>query len=181
MKTRYLTKLATLVFLGFSVPAAAHDCSRHNDQNHKHCAGDEGPQTTYTVEVQAGNVSGVVATGACAGVTTSSKRSVSFPAGCGQVMLDGMNYDLFGLEVKFTNKGTSTMHFFRTTCCAPNNSAYNTGYLEGLMEPADDVGAAFQITVNETEVFLKKIHQPNRGTTLTDPISVGKIVYTADP
>ncbi len=43
MKTRYLALLATLAFLGFSVPAAAHKCSRHADQNHKHCVSDPAP------------------------------------------------------------------------------------------------------------------------------------------
>lgn len=149
--------MATLVFLGFSVPAAAHDCSRHDDKTHKHCGGD-GPQTTFTVEMQAGTVEGVIATGSCTGFTTSSVRSVSFPAGCGQVTLQGDVYDLFGVEVKFTKKGTSAMLFYISTCCAPNNSVYNTGYLTGLMEPA---GAAFQINVNLTGVVLTKIHQPN--------------------
>ena len=39
MKTRYLALLTALAFLGFSVSAAAHDCSRHSDPNHKHCSG----------------------------------------------------------------------------------------------------------------------------------------------
>ena len=43
MKTRYLALLATLAFLGFSVPAAAHDCGRHADQNHKHCVSAPAP------------------------------------------------------------------------------------------------------------------------------------------
>ena len=43
MKTRYLAILATLAFLGFSVPAAAHECSRHADQSHKHCPDDPEP------------------------------------------------------------------------------------------------------------------------------------------
>ncbi len=39
MKTRYLAILATLTFLGFSAPAAAHECSRHGEgSTHKHCA-----------------------------------------------------------------------------------------------------------------------------------------------
>ncbi len=184
MKTRYLATLATLVFLGFSVPAAAHDCGRHDDKTHKHCGGD-GPQTTFTVEVTAGDdeeFDWVVATETeeknCAGFTTSSVRSVVFPPGCGQVTLDGEDFDLLGIEVKFTKKGTSAMLFFITTSFAPNNSVYNTGYLAATMEPA---GAAFQIIVNQTGVELIKIHQPNKGTTLVDTISVGNIVYTADP
>ena len=42
MKTRYLTILTTLAFLGFAVPAVAHDCARHSDPNHKHCSGGGG-------------------------------------------------------------------------------------------------------------------------------------------
>ena len=53
MNTRYLAILATLAFLSFSVPAAAHDCSRHADPNHKHCGGgDGGDPVTYTAELQ---------------------------------------------------------------------------------------------------------------------------------
>ena len=44
MKTRYLALLATLAFLGFSVPAAAHDCDGHKDKTHKHCPGDPTPE-----------------------------------------------------------------------------------------------------------------------------------------
>ncbi len=59
MKTRYLAILATLTFLGFSVPAAAHDCSRHNDPNHKHCVGGgNGDPVTYTAELQGAFVFG---------------------------------------------------------------------------------------------------------------------------
>ncbi len=43
MKTRYLAILATPAFLGFSVPAAAHECGRHSNPDHKHCAGDPAP------------------------------------------------------------------------------------------------------------------------------------------
>ncbi len=38
MKTRYLAILATLAFLGFSVPAAAHDCEDHKNKDHKRAA-----------------------------------------------------------------------------------------------------------------------------------------------
>ncbi len=44
MNTRYLAILATLAFLGFSVPAAAHDCDGHKDKTHKHCPGDPTPE-----------------------------------------------------------------------------------------------------------------------------------------
>jgi hypothetical protein len=49
MKTRYLAILATLAFLGFSVPAIAHDCLRHTNPDHKHCVGGGGGD--FTVEV----------------------------------------------------------------------------------------------------------------------------------
>ncbi len=39
MKTRYLAVLATLACLGFSVPAAAHECDGHKNKEHKHCPG----------------------------------------------------------------------------------------------------------------------------------------------
>ncbi len=43
MKTRYLAILATLAFLGFSVPAAAHECGGHKNKDHKHCVADPAP------------------------------------------------------------------------------------------------------------------------------------------
>ena len=42
MKIRYLTLLTALAFIGFSVPASAHDCARHSDPNHKHRSGGGG-------------------------------------------------------------------------------------------------------------------------------------------
>jgi hypothetical protein len=39
MKTRYLAVLATLACLGYSVPAAAHECDGHKNKDHKHCPG----------------------------------------------------------------------------------------------------------------------------------------------
>ena len=53
MKTRYLTILTTLACLGFSVPAAAHDCTRHTDKTHKHCdtGGGGGDPIVYTAKL----------------------------------------------------------------------------------------------------------------------------------
>ncbi len=43
--------LAVGLAVGFmSVPAQAHDCSRHADKTHKHCD-DVGGGTTYTVQL----------------------------------------------------------------------------------------------------------------------------------
>ena len=52
MKTRYSVLLATVVFLGFSVPAAAHPCEDPDD-DHKHCkdrgggGGSDGDRTNF--------------------------------------------------------------------------------------------------------------------------------------
>jgi hypothetical protein len=57
MKIRYLTLITTLAFLGFSVSAMAHDCSRHlNNPNHKHCDVDppSGGAIVYTAELTMG-------------------------------------------------------------------------------------------------------------------------------
>jgi hypothetical protein len=57
MKNRYLILLTTLTFLGFSAAAPAHDCSRHQDQNHKHCdsgGSGGGGAITYTAELTEG-------------------------------------------------------------------------------------------------------------------------------
>lgn len=53
MKIRYLAVVATLVFSGFSNPAAAHPCSRDPSPSHKHCDNGDpgGSQATYTVEL----------------------------------------------------------------------------------------------------------------------------------
>ena len=53
MKTRYLAVLATVAFLGFSVPASAHPCSRDDRPEHKHCNGggdDSVNEAKYSLE-----------------------------------------------------------------------------------------------------------------------------------
>lgn len=64
MKTRYLTMLTTLAFLGFSVSVTAHDCERHKDQTHKHCGGGGGGEgaIVYTAELTGAFVFDVVVT-----------------------------------------------------------------------------------------------------------------------
>ncbi len=51
MKTRYLAILATLACLGFSVPAATHECDGHKNKDHKHCAGNGGGDTNTRMPV----------------------------------------------------------------------------------------------------------------------------------
>ncbi len=56
MNIRYLAALATLVLLGFSVPAAAHPCEDPSNLDHKHCkdrGGNTGGKSSdlYKVEV----------------------------------------------------------------------------------------------------------------------------------
>jgi len=50
-----MTLLITLVFLGFSVSAVAHPCSRHDDKGHRHCdRAPPPPEGEYLVELTAG-------------------------------------------------------------------------------------------------------------------------------
>ena len=54
MKIRYLTLLATLVFLGFSVTTMAHPCKHHTtDPTHEHCSQEPGddPSPWYDVTI----------------------------------------------------------------------------------------------------------------------------------
>jgi len=50
MKIRYVALLTALAIFGYSVPAAAHPCSRDQSPTHKHCDVED-PQITYTVEL----------------------------------------------------------------------------------------------------------------------------------
>ncbi len=87
MKTRYLVILATLAFVGFSVPASAHNCSRHVETSHKHCAGG-GAETTYTVNMMVTSPSTPDAF-MCTG-TADKRLGPSFGPNACEVELDGV-------------------------------------------------------------------------------------------
>ena len=86
MKTRYLALLATLAFLGFSVPAAAHECSRHGvGSTHKHCAGDPAPSgggKAFLFEID------VTESEICGGVTSPNGDSFGHVSWSGNVLWD---------------------------------------------------------------------------------------------
>ena len=75
MKTRYLVILATLAFLGFSVPAAADRCAGDGD-THRHCkpVDPPAPSATYTAEL-----TGSVFHFDTVDVTTDQKQAELFP------------------------------------------------------------------------------------------------------
>ncbi len=186
MKTRYLSILATLVFLGFSVPAAAHPCERA--PGHKHCDVGGDVQTTFTVNIEVDSNLTDPPT-FCTG--TSDKRlSVGFPLDACPVTLNDTNvpfgtrdYCLFVAEVKNTRKATSVMLFFTNPC----GEHHGTGVWRTLALPATIVvgpPGEFTVTVDEPfdeNVVLTKNHEPYKEVPLTDTISVGDIIFTADP
>ncbi len=185
MKTRYLAILATLAFLGFSVPAAAHPCDRDPGEDHKHCLAAT-PQTTFTanIEVSSSSTPSVLCMG-----TAEDGLDVGFPLDGCPVELDddrftpARNYCLFAADVKNTRKETSVMFFFHEPCGVHPG----TGVWRTLRLPATIVFAGpGDFTVMEVDgsfddVVLTKNHQPFKEEPLTDTITVGDIVYTADP
>ena len=80
MKTRFLAILATLAFLGFSVPAAAHECIGHKNKDHKHCVADPAPSgggKAFLFEINATDVlicGGATDTGASFGHVSWSEN-----------------------------------------------------------------------------------------------------------
>ena len=104
MKTRYLAILATLAFLGFSVPAAAHECSRHGDQTHKHCVADPAPSggnKALLFEIDFLDVP------TCGGATVTTGDSFGQVSWSGNVLWDPENIHVhFKLQLKDVDPGT---------------------------------------------------------------------------
>ena len=182
MKTRYLAILATLAFLGFSVPAAAHPCDR--DPGHKHCIAAT-PQTTFTVNIKVG--SSLTTSFWCTG-TADDGLNVGFPLdGCPVKLADAdgpfptQDYCLFAVDVKNTRKETSVMLFFLNPC----GEHHGIGVWRTLRLPATIVVAGpgdFTVTVDQpNNLVLTKNHQPFKEEPLADTITVGDIIFTADP
>ncbi len=188
MKTRYLAILATLAFLGFSVPAAAHPCER--DPGHKHCI-IEDPQTTVTAIIEVDSVSPLSDPVMC--MTTADSRGLGggFPEGdfCKVTLFDTnlwgqRDYCLLAFGVKNTKKETSVMLWFRFPCEGEHDDA---GVWRTVALPATIVlNAPGDFTVMEVEgsfqnVVLTKNHQPFKETSLSDTISIENIAFFADP
>ena len=191
MAFRYLSVLAALALWGFSVAAAAHDCSRHDDQTHKHCDGDE-PHSLYEVELTApaSGSNPVSTSGDCVGITDGAKLDASFPAdwsvtmhrfGCGDVDVGGFHLQLISTTVTNTKNERSVELWFTTDCCLEkpsNRTLYKVGPLvDMVMEPQ---GASFQIVLDALDTPLVKTGPPNKGTTL-GLVSIGTMVYTEIP
>ncbi len=105
MKTRYLAILATLALLGFSVPAAAHECSRHGEgSTHKHCA-DPAPEPSgggkaLLFEINFGDVQ------TCGGATANGP-SFGQVSWAGNVLWDPNNIHAhLKLQLKDVDPGT---------------------------------------------------------------------------
>lgn len=191
MVIRYLPVLVALAFWGFSVPAAAHDCSRHDDQTHRHCDGDD-PGSVYEVELiaPASGTNPVFTSGDCLGITDGTKLDASFPAdwsvtmhrfGCGDVDVGGFHLQLISTAVTNTKNERSVQLWFTTDCCLENPSKrtlYKVGPLvDMVMEPQ---GSSFQIMLDALDTPLIKVGPPYKGTTL-GVVSIGTMVYTAIP
>lgn len=191
MANRYTLVLAALVLWSFSVPAAAHDCSRHSDPTHKHCdVGDT--QSVYTVELTppASGDNPVFTSGDCVGITDGAKLGASFPAdwsvtmhrfGCGDVDVGDFHLQLISTKVTNTKNERSVELWFTTDCCLENPSnrtLYKVGPLvDMIMEPQ---GSSFRIVLDALNTPLMKAGPPNKGTEL-GVVSIGTMVYTAIP
>jgi hypothetical protein len=183
MKTRYLALLATLAFLGFSVLAAAHDCSRHaeDDKDHKHCINDSGPDATYTVVVDILNPTTTWCTG-------QAERNLSVgifeeDAPC-KITLGTQDLCLVAVGVKNTPNETGVQYVFNDSCSAGGGSgdAWNTIRLPASVVINEEPAPDFIITADEpAEAQLRKKTQPGKGEPLPGTITVGPLTYTADP
>ncbi len=101
MKTRYLAILATLAFLGFSVPAAAHDCIDHKNQDHKHCGADPAPSGGGKALLFE------IAAIACDANPVSVAASFGHVSWAGNVLWDPENIHVhFKLQLKDVDPGT---------------------------------------------------------------------------
>ncbi len=104
MKTRYLAILATLALLGFSVPAAAHDCDGHKNKEHKHCVSDPAPSEggkALLFEIAAADVS------KCDATPVSVDTSFGHVSWAGNVLWDPNNIHVhFKLQLKDVDLGT---------------------------------------------------------------------------
>lgn len=189
MATRYLAILAVLTSWGFCVPAAAHDCSRHDDVTHKHCDGGD-TQSVYKVELTppASGDNPVFTSGDCVGITDGTKLGASFPEdwsvtmhrfGCGNVNVGGFHLKIVSTAVTNTRNERSVVFWFTTDCCLENprnRTLYKVGpLLDMVMEP---LGSSFQIRLDALNTPLVKVGPPNKGTTL-GVVSIGTMVYTA--
>ncbi len=182
-----------VLLVGWAVtPAQAHDCSRHANQNHRHCpdgdpSPDGGGEATFSVEVEAGDGESnwVVAGENCGGLATKNVNvfSVGFPisVGCGQVHVTNGNLDLFlfQISVKNTKNETSALLFFSSVLVthpgspAPSEAVYQTDTLPGFVS----LEGNGSIEVNALNINLTKGHQPDKGQ-VVGTISVGTIVFT---
>ena len=117
MNTRYLAIFATLAFLGFTVPAAAHHCEDHPNAK-GHCANPDpsDPDATFEVKVyftraSASNLAGTVDEGD--GKSNGQRRSVTDPS----LMLNttALNGDLPGGDCMIATFGIQTAQFALST------------------------------------------------------------------
>ena len=178
--------LVVALVLGFALnpsPTFANKPDGNGDHNHGDGGGDTG--TTFSVDVLAGTgptFDWVVTEGeGCKGLT-SKNLNVTFPAGCGLVVVDDGFLDLylFSIAVRNTKKETSVVLFFTSgleVSPVPNETVYESDRLPAMIEPES---AGFAIVVDETNENLIKIHQPNKGD-VVGFVSVGTIVYTSTP
>jgi hypothetical protein len=92
---------------------------------------------------------------------------------------EGVLFYLYGIEVR--EKKTDMMLFFTDVpviYAVSSDAVYNTGRLPTTVVELG--GSSFEIQVNLTGVNLIRAQQPNRGMTV-GPISVGNIIFTANP
>ncbi len=181
-----ILRLSTITLtLAIAVITLGYNTSFADKPPHSH-GGNGDTETVFTVNIEVdSNLTEAFCTG------TSDKRlSVGFPLDACPVTLNDTNvpfgtrdYCLFVAEVKNTRKATSVMLFFTNPC----GEHHGTGVWRTLALPATIVVGPpgdFTVTVDEPfdeNVVLTKNHQPFKETPLTDTISVGDIIFTAEP
>ena len=137
--------------------------------------GNDGDKTRYMVEMREGEVGGVVAENGCAGTTSNSLRSVSFPEDCGTVTVyfitpftgGPLTLDLFALEVK----GTKAVLLFFTSSVG---GVYVSDFVKASFTASE---TTFEIVANKENLNLTKNNQPDKGD-VVGPFAVGTIDFT---
>ncbi len=190
LSTLSMTLAIAVITLGVGANgwAAPGECSGPKDARPESCNASSDPrETTFTgnILVSSNLTTAVFCTG-----TTEKDLDVGFPLNNCPVRLNDTNapfgtrdYCLFAADVKNTRKETSVMFFFHEPCGVHPG----TGVWRTLRLPATLAGGPpgdFTVTVDspfDENVVLTKNHQPFKEEPLTDTITVGDIVYTADP
>ncbi len=177
-----------------SAPAAAHDCSRHGDPNHKHC--DSEPETTFAVSLSfltvppgpsATNCPGTTDIQANPGLTVQmipdpfcSVLMTAAPEGLSEV-----EFRPAILEVKTKKELTLVRLYFTTGLIlfpVSNDTVYVTDFMTATINDGPLEGQFILTPMTATDgEKLTKVHQPGKRAVTDERVMIGAFTYTPDP